>query len=74
LFIIVVVTTEIFILKEKNIYYWRKLVMWVITAYDKESTTMYEFNTEDEAREALKNIPGCKILTEDIYDYGLVAI
>jgi|1186.fasta_scaffold09086_3 hypothetical protein len=48
--------------------------MWVITVYDKESTTMYEFNTEDEAREALKNIPGCKILTEDIYDYGLVAI
>ncbi len=48
--------------------------MWVITVYEKESTTMFEFDTENEAREALKNVPGCKILTEDVYDHGLVAI
>jgi hypothetical protein len=51
--------------------------MWVITVYSKEnknSTTMFEFNTEQEAREAFKNLPGCKILTEDVYFYNQVAI
>jgi hypothetical protein len=48
--------------------------MWVITVYEKESTTMFEFNTEKEAREAFKSIQGYKILTEDVYDHGLVAI
>ena len=36
--------------------------MWVITVYDKESTTMYEFNTENEAREALRIFQAAKYL------------
>lgn len=42
-------------------------LMWVITVYSNESTTMYEFSTEKEAREALAKINGCKILSEVIY-------
>lgn len=53
-------------------------IMWVITVYLKDKTTMFEFRTENEAREALKNIHGFKILTEVInYHYpshALVAI
>jgi ArsR family metal-binding transcriptional regulator len=41
--------------------------MWVITVYSKENITMYEFHTENEAREAFKNIQGCKILSEIAY-------
>ena len=52
--------------------------MWVITVYQKDKTTMFEFDNENEAREAYKSIPGCKILTEVInYHYpsnALVAI
>jgi ArsR family metal-binding transcriptional regulator len=53
-------------------------IMWVITVYLKDRTTMFEFHTENEAREALKNIYDFKILTEVInYHYpshALVAI
>lgn len=39
--------------------------MWVITVFlDENTTTMYEFETEEEARNALKKIKGCKILSE----------
>jgi hypothetical protein len=41
--------------------------MWVITVYSKENTTMYEFDTEREAKEVFRNIGGCKILSEVIY-------
>jgi hypothetical protein len=41
--------------------------MWVITLYSKENTSMFEFDTENEAREAFKNIKGCKILSEIVY-------
>ncbi|MDQ0247721.1 ArsR family metal-binding transcriptional regulator [Bacillus fengqiuensis] len=41
--------------------------MWIITVYSKENTTMFEFETEKEAREAFENIRGCKILSEVIY-------
>lgn len=41
--------------------------MWVITVYSKEDTTMFEFDTEKEAREAFRNIEGCKILSEIVY-------
>jgi hypothetical protein len=41
--------------------------MWVITRYIDSNITMFEFETEKEAREALKNIDGHKILTEVIY-------
>ena len=40
--------------------------MWVITVYLQDKNTMFEFQTENEAREAFKNINGCKILTEVI--------
>ncbi|MCM2534172.1 hypothetical protein NDK43_19665 [Neobacillus pocheonensis] len=42
--------------------------MWIITVYSKEkSITMYEFDTEKDAREAFKYVQGCKILSEIIY-------
>ena len=42
--------------------------MWNITVYSKgKFITMYEFNTEREAKEAFKNISGHKILSEIIY-------
>lgn len=41
--------------------------MWIITQYIDSNITMFEFATEEEAREALKNLKGCKILSEVIY-------
>ncbi len=42
--------------------------MWVITIFkDDRNTIMYEFNTEEEARMVFKEIEGCKILSEVIY-------
>ena len=41
--------------------------MWTITVFsDDRCSKIYEFETEKEAREAFKNIQGCKILTEMI--------
>ncbi|MDP4103747.1 hypothetical protein RCG17_27835 [Neobacillus sp. PS3-12] len=50
--------------------------MWVITVYSKRKTTMFEFNTEKEAREVLKTMKGCKILSEIVYfnDPGYASI
>jgi len=54
------------------------LMMWVITVYLKENLSMFEFNSEKEAKEAFKRIHGCKILTEVINyhnpSYALVAV
>ncbi|AGK53338.1 MAG: hypothetical protein K0S25_2160 [Bacillus sp. (in: firmicutes)] len=41
--------------------------MWVITVHSKEQTRMFEFDNEKEAREAFKEIKGCKILSEVVY-------
>lgn len=42
--------------------------MWILTVYSNENNIrMYEFNTEKEAREALKDFKGCKILSEVVY-------
>ena len=42
--------------------------MWVLTVYSNQNNiSMYEFNTEKEAREALKVFKGCKILSEVVY-------
>ncbi|WP_169729584.1 hypothetical protein [Ectobacillus panaciterrae] len=41
--------------------------MWVITVYSKENTTMFEFEKEEEAREAFGKMQGCKILSEVVY-------
>lgn len=41
--------------------------MWVIVAYSKTGITMYEFDSEQEAREKLKEIQGYKILSEVVY-------
>jgi hypothetical protein len=47
-----------------------EVMMWVITAYQNEETKIYEFKTEEEAKEALKSIKGYKILTEVISFYN----
>ncbi len=41
--------------------------MWIITRYLDSTISMFEFETEEAAREALKNIKGCKILSEVVY-------
>ena len=41
--------------------------MWVIIVYSKDNRTMFEFDTEKEAREAFGNIPDYKILAQIIY-------
>jgi hypothetical protein len=42
--------------------------MWVLTVYSTQNNiTMFEFNSEMEAREALLKESGCKILSEVIY-------
>ncbi|MBT2668102.1 hypothetical protein J7J00_21910 [Bacillus sp. ISL-4] len=41
--------------------------MWIITVYTERNTTMYEFDTEKEAKAALEKIEDCKILSEIIY-------
>ena len=38
--------------------------MWIITIFLNETLKMYEFNTREEANEALKNINGNKFLSE----------
>jgi len=42
--------------------------MWILTVYSpKNNITMFEFNSEVEAKEAFLREPGCKILSEVIY-------
>ncbi|MCM2534120.1 hypothetical protein NDK43_19340 [Neobacillus pocheonensis] len=41
--------------------------MWIITRFLDSNISMFEFETEEEAREALKNMKGCKILSEVVY-------
>ncbi|WP_183041263.1 hypothetical protein [Salipaludibacillus neizhouensis] len=41
--------------------------MWIVTAYSTTKITMFEFNTEKEARKAIKTIPGYKIISQIIY-------
>ncbi|MBU8879708.1 hypothetical protein BGM26_11995 [Bacillus sp. FJAT-29790] len=41
--------------------------MWVITHYTNSNITMFEFDTEEQAREAFDTMHGCKILSEVIY-------
>ena len=42
--------------------------MWIITVYSKgNNISMFEFYSEKEAKEAFKNVSGCKILSEVIY-------
>jgi hypothetical protein len=44
------------------------MLMWIITVYLKgNNISMFEFNSEKEAKEAFKNVSGCKILSEVIY-------
>jgi hypothetical protein len=41
--------------------------MWVITLFLKYDIKMYEFNKEEEAKDAFQNIKGTKILSEIVY-------
>ncbi|WP_332634961.1 hypothetical protein [Halalkalibacter flavus] len=41
--------------------------MWIITTFSKGNTTMFEFDTEKEAKEAFANIQGYKIISEVVY-------
>jgi membrane protein YqaA with SNARE-associated domain len=43
------------------------IFMWIITRYLESNISMFEFEKEEEAREALKNMKGCVILSEVIY-------
>lgn len=39
-------------------------IMWIITVFSKQNVKMFEFDTEEEAREAFKSINSYKIITE----------
>jgi hypothetical protein len=41
--------------------------MWIINVYLNEDITMFEYDTEKEAREAFDSIHGCKIISEIVY-------
>lgn len=41
--------------------------MWIITCYLDSNISMFEFKTEQEAREQLKEMKGYKILSEVVY-------
>jgi hypothetical protein len=41
--------------------------MWILTAYEEDAVTMFEFEDEKEARETFKNYKGTKILSHVIY-------
>jgi ArsR family metal-binding transcriptional regulator len=41
--------------------------MWLITVYSEGNITMFELDTEQEAREAFENLQGNRILSEIIY-------
>ncbi|MEH7176303.1 hypothetical protein [Neobacillus vireti] len=41
--------------------------MWIITCYLDSKISMFEFKTEQEAREKLKDIKGYKVLSEVVY-------
>lgn len=41
--------------------------MWIITHFLDSNISIFEFETEEEAIEALKNMNGCKILSEVVY-------
>lgn len=41
--------------------------MWIITVFSNKNIKMFEYETEDEAREASKKIFGYKIISEIVY-------
>jgi ArsR family metal-binding transcriptional regulator len=41
--------------------------MWIINIYLDEEITMFEYDSEEEAREAFENIHGCKIISQIVY-------
>ena len=41
--------------------------MWIITRYVDSNISLFEFETEEEAKEALKDMKGYKILSEVVY-------
>jgi ArsR family metal-binding transcriptional regulator len=43
------------------------IFMWIITLYSNSTITMFEYDTQEEAREAFANIAGFKILSEIVY-------
>lgn len=43
------------------------IFMWIITRYLDSNISMFEYETEDAAREALKHMKGSKILSEVVY-------
>lgn len=52
----------------KSATYWRhNRKMWVITLYDEEKIKMYEFDSEEEAKESLLKMKGQTILSHIVY-------
>ena len=41
--------------------------MWIMTVHSKNNITMFEFETEKEAKVAFERTQGCKFLTQVIY-------
>ena len=41
--------------------------MWIISVHTKNNITMFEFETEKEAKATFERTQGCKFLTQVIY-------
>ena len=59
-------------MKESNIYRsfdfdFGGYSMWIATVYLNENITMFEYDPEEEAKEAFEKIQGCKIITQIVY-------
>ncbi len=66
----IIITSPDSYTKKENYYFIRGayFTMWIITVYSKnQSPTMFEFESEVEAKKTFQEIKGCKILSEVIY-------
>jgi hypothetical protein len=66
----IIITSPDSYIKKENYYFigGAYFTMWIITVYSKnQSPTMFEFESEVEAKKTFQEIKGCKILSEVIY-------
>ncbi len=66
----IIITSPDSYTKKENYYFTggAYFTMWIITVYSKnQSPTMFEFESEVEAKKTFQEIKGCKILSEVIY-------
>jgi hypothetical protein len=58
---------SVYLLDRTYLYMRRGISMWIITCYVDSNISMFEFKTEQEAREKLKDMKGYNVLSEVVY-------